>query len=369
MNDQLWLAQALQLAANGLYSTSPNPRVGCVLVKHAQVVGSGWHQQAGSPHAEVHALAAAGANAKGATAYVSLEPCSHHGRTGPCALALIEAGVSRVVVAMQDPNPQVAGRGLQLLRDAGISAELLGGELEQQALELNRGFVKRMRTGRPWVTAKLAMSLDGRTAMASGESQWITGAAARADVQKLRARSCAIVSGADTVMLDDARLTVRAEQLELPEWQKELALQRQPLRVLVDSRHRVATDAVFFQAGSALVASVQPPPQLAEQAQWLPVASQGAHIDLADLLGQLARQYQVNELLVEAGPSLAGAFLQAGLLDELVVYMAGKLMGSSARPLFELPLTQMADSVALRIEDIRAVGDDWRISCRFPDNQ
>lgn len=363
MNNQFWMARALQLAAKGLYSTQPNPRVGCVLVKNNQLVGSGWHRQAGTEHAEIHALRAAGEQARGATAYVSLEPCSHQGRTGPCALALVQAGVSKVVVAMQDPNPQVAGRGVQMLRDAGIAVELLEGELNRQAQQLNRGFCKRMQQGLPWVSVKLAMSLDGRTAMASGESQWITGAAARADVQLLRARSCAIVSGADTVLLDNARLTIRAEQLPLAPWQQQLALHSPRMRVLIDSRQRVGHDSAFYQAGAAWLASFAKPARLAENAGWLPVAEHNGQVDLADLLRLLADKHQVNEVLVEAGARLAGAFLQAGLIDELVIYMAGKLLGSNARPLFELPLELMANAPQIRIEEIRKVGQDWRMLC------
>ncbi|KIL02981.1 diaminohydroxyphosphoribosylaminopyrimidine deaminase, partial [Stutzerimonas stutzeri] len=222
--DQAWMARALQLARQGLYSTHPNPRVGCVIVKDGQLVGEGWHLRAGEPHAEVHALRQAGEQARGATAYVTLEPCSHHGRTPPCAEALVAAGVGRVVAAMQDPNPQVAGRGLALLRSVGI--EVASGVLEGEARELNRGFIKRMESGLPFVSAKLAMSLDGRTAMASGESQWITGPAARAEVQRLRARASVVLTGADTVLMDGARLTVRGAELGLDEAQTALALSR-----------------------------------------------------------------------------------------------------------------------------------------------
>lgn len=366
MTDAAFMGRALQLARQGLYSTRPNPRVGCVLVKNGQIIGEGWHQQAGTPHAEVHALAAAGEQTQAATAYVTLEPCSHHGRTPPCAQALLDAGVSRVVVAMEDPNPQVAGRGLALLRAAGVEVQALDGAVQEQARELNAGFVKRMREGLPRVTAKLAMSLDGRTAMASGESQWITGPAARADVQRLRARSCAIVSGADTVLLDQARLTVRAEQLELPEPQKTLALNTPAMRVVVDSRHRVPFNASFYQADNAWLACCQPPEQqLPEQAGLLLLPEQNGQVDLPALLRKLAEEHEVNEVLVEAGAKLCGAFLQAGLLDELVVYVAPKLLGSEARPLFDLPLVSMAQAMDLQIADIRAVGDDWRILCRL----
>src|SRR5690554_1378662 len=366
MNDQAWMARTLQLAELGLYSTHPNPRVGCVIVKDGQLVGSGWHQLAGQPHAEVHALREAGVQARGATAYVTLEPCSHHGRTGPCAAALVQAGVGRVVVAMPDPNPQVAGRGLELLHNAGIGVQVLEGELQQQARELNRGFVKRMQQGLPWVTAKLAMSLDGRTAMASGESQWITGPAARADVQRLRARSSVVLSGADTVLLDNARLTIRADQLDLPVRQKALALQRPPMRVLVDGSQRVPFESSFYQETNGWLATLQQPEHpLPEGCGLLLLPEKEGHVDLRALLQKLAQKHQANEVLVEAGAKLCGAFLQAGLLDELVVYMAPRLLGSDARPLFDLPLLQMAQVVGLKIVDMRAVGDDWRISCRL----
>lgn len=366
MSDTLYMARALQLAEQGLYSTHPNPRVGCVLVRDGHIVGEGWHQQAGTAHAEVHALTAAGEAARGATAYVSLEPCSHHGRTPPCAQALVDAGVARVMVALQDPNPQVAGRGLGLLRNAGIEVELLGGALQQQAQELNRGFVRRMTHGMPWVTAKLAMSLDGRTAMASGESQWITGPAARADVQRLRARSSVVLSGADTVLLDNARLTIRADQLDLPVRQKALALQRSPMRVLVDGSQRVPFESSFYQETNGWLATLQQPEHpLPEGCGLLLLPEKEGHVDLQALLQKLAQKHQANEVLVEAGAKLCGAFLQAGLLDELVVYMAPRLLGSDARPLFDLPLLQMAQVVGLKIVDMRAVGDDWRISCRL----
>ncbi len=251
--DPLYMARALELARQGLYSTHPNPRVGCVLVKDGQVVGEGWHVRAGEPHAEVHALRQAGENARGATAYVTLEPCSHFGRTPPCADALVGAGVARVVAAMQDPNPEVAGRGLLRLMQAGIAVQ--SGVLEAEARELNIGFIKRMEHGLPFVRVKLAMSLDGRTAMASGESQWITGPSARSAVQRLRARSSVVLSGADTLLADDARLNVRPDELGLNAELTALAAARQPLRVLVDGRLRVPLESAFYQAGPALVAT------------------------------------------------------------------------------------------------------------------
>ncbi|MGE4407236.1 bifunctional diaminohydroxyphosphoribosylaminopyrimidine deaminase/5-amino-6-(5-phosphoribosylamino)uracil reductase RibD [Pseudomonas sp.] len=357
--DHAWMARALQLARKGLYSTHPNPRVGCVIVADGERVGEGWHVRAGEPHAEVHALRQAGARARGATAYVTLEPCSHHGRTPPCAEALVKAGVARVVAAMQDPNPQVAGRGLALLRSAGI--EVASGVLETEARELNAGFIKRMESGLPFVRAKLAMSLDGRTAMASGESQWITGPAARAEVQRLRARSSVVLTGADTVLLDAARLTVRGAELGLDAQTTALALQRPPLRVLVDGRLRVPLDAPFFQAGAALVATAVDGREEAYRGAGHELLALGRErVDLAALLRELAAR-GANEVLVEAGPRLVGAFASLGLVDEYRLFVAAKFLGSSARPLLELPLERMSEARELRMVDIRAVGEDWMI--------
>lgn len=367
ISDRSMMARALQLAERGLYTTDPNPRVGCVLVRDGRIVGEGWHVRAGEGHAEVNALSQAGAQARGATAYVTLEPCSHTGRTPPCADALVTAGVARVVAAMQDPNPLVAGRGLARLRDAGIDVEC--GVLEAEAAALNPGFVKRMQTGLPFVRLKLAMSMDGRTAMASGESQWITGPEARADVQRLRARSSAVVSGAGAVLLDDSALTVRSAQLGLPEAEALAAAERQPLRVLVDGRLRVPpTSRLFQQDGPVLVACRldQSPEQdyraIGAELLALPSASSD-FVDLEALLRLLAsRQY--NEVLVESGAGLAGAFLRAGLVDELVIYMAPRLLGSLARPLLELPFDSMAEAMQLDVTDMRVVGRDWRITAR-----
>ena len=313
--------------------------------------------RAGEPHAEVHALRAAGVLAQGATAYVTLEPCSHHGLTPPCAAALVRSGVQRVVIAMQDPNPQVAGRGIALLREQGIEVDVLSGELNAAARALNCGFVKRMEHGLPFVRLKLAMSLDGRTAMASGESQWITGPDARADVQLLRARSSAIITGADTVITDNARLTVRADVLPLSAEQRDLALSRAPLRIVIDGRLRVLTDVAFFNAGPVLVVTYQTPPANTPGIEYIQVAQDKGHVDLQAVLAELARR-GINELMVEAGPQLAGAFMQAGLVDELYVYMAGMLLGSSAQPLMQLPIDLMADAVRLDIVEIRALAND-----------
>lgn len=361
-NDALHMARALQLASKGVYSTHPNPRVGCVIVRDGETVGEGWHVQAGGPHAEVHALRQAGARARGATAYVTLEPCSHHGRTPPCAEALVEAGVARVVVAMQDPNPQVAGQGLARLRQAGISVTCP--VLAAEARALNPGFLKRMEHGVPYVRLKMAMSLDGRTAMANGESQWITGAAARSAVQRLRAQSSAVLTGADSVIADGARMTVRAAELGLDAEATELATRRTPLRILIDGRLRVALDAPFFEAGPALVvtcvdAAAHPHyPQAGHELLSLP--GHDGHVDLSALLRVLAVR-GINEVLVEAGASLAGAFARQNLVDEYQLFMAAKFLGSAARPLLDWPLARMSEAPLLQIVEMTAVGDDWRV--------
>ncbi|BAU72329.1 bifunctional diaminohydroxyphosphoribosylaminopyrimidine deaminase/5-amino-6-(5-phosphoribosylamino)uracil reductase RibD [Metapseudomonas furukawaii] len=356
--DQAFMARALELARKGLYSTHPNPRVGCVIVRDGQVVGEGWHVRAGEPHAEVHALRQAAERARGATAYVTLEPCSHHGRTPPCADALVAAGVGRVVAAMQDPNPQVAGRGLKRLEDAGIAVS--SGVLEAEAKALNAGFIKRMEQGLPFVRVKLAMSLDGRTAMASGESQWITGPAARAAVQRLRARASVVLTGADTVLMDAARLTVRPDELGLDAELTALAASRPPLRVLVDGRLRVPSDVPFFQAGPALVATALEGREAPAGHELIAVPGADGRVDLRRLLEALASR-GVNEVLVEAGPRLAGAFAQAGLVDEYQIFFAGKFLGSGARPLLDWPLERMAEAPELSIVEVRAVGEDWRV--------
>jgi diaminohydroxyphosphoribosylaminopyrimidine deaminase/5-amino-6-(5-phosphoribosylamino)uracil reductase len=365
-DDLRHMARAVQLAERGRYTTDPNPRVGCVLVRDGQVVGEGWHRKVGEPHAERLALAAAGAAARGATAYVTLEPCSHHGRTPPCADALIEADVARVVTAMQDPNPLVAGDGLARLRAAGIAVEV--GLLEGAARDLNPGFIRRMMTGRPYVRCKLAMSLDGRTAMASGESQWITGEAARRDVQRLRARSSAILTGVDTVLADDPSLNVRLAPTELPGVEDADYL-RQPLRVVLDSRLRTPPTARLLSLpGRTLVCCSQPDAERrgaleAAGAEVLALGG-GARLDLGEVLEALG-QLGVNELLVEAGPRLAGAFIAAGLVDELILYVAPHLMGDAARGLCHLPgLERMVDRVALQFAELRQVGADLRITVR-----
>lgn len=361
--DRLYMARAINIAKQGLYSTMPNPRVGCVLVKDGKVLAEGWHRMAGEGHAEVNALAQAGEEAKGATAYVSLEPCSHSGRTGPCCEALVQAGVARVVYGMEDPNPQVAGRGIERLQNAGV--DVSGPILEEEARALNPGFIKRMENSRPWVRCKLAMSLDGRTAMASGESKWVTGPSARSDVQKLRARSCAIISGIGSILSDDSALTVREDELKLPN--AGLAAIKQPLRVVLDSNQRLQAGAKVIQspAGSLVVHAQSEASQALSElgVEQISLPGSDGRVDLSALIQELGRR-ECNEVLVETGANLAGAFLRRGLLDEVIIYMAPKLMGSQARPLFELPINSMAGQLPMIITDVRSVGNDWRITAK-----
>lgn len=356
---EYYMARAISLAKQGLYTTDPNPRVGCVIVKDGQIIGEGFHRQAGEGHAEVNALAQAGISAKGATAYVTLEPCSHFGRTPPCSDGLIKAGITRVVCAMTDPNPQVSGQGFKRLIAANI--DLTVGVLEQEAKALNPGFIKRMQTGLPYVRIKMACSLDGRTAMASGESQWITGPAARSDVQKLRARSSAIVTGIESILKDDSSLTVRVEELGLPHDISELVVQRQPLRVVLDSHGRIPSSAkILKQAGETLVA-VKHGVQLSSPINTLAINHNDNGLDLLELLKALASQ-GCNEVLVETGATLAGQFIQQALVDEMIMYMAPCFMGSEARPLLELPLSEMAQKKMVNIKDTRMVGKDMRLT-------
>lgn len=363
--DTRMMARALKLARRGQYSAMPNPHVGCVLVRAGRIIGEGYTQPAGGNHAEIEALQAA-QDASGAVAYVTLEPCSHQGKTGPCADALIAAGVTRVVAATLDPNPRVAGQGLEKLRAAGMEVE--HGLLEDEARQLIPGFIARMTRGRGRVRAKLAMSLDGRTAMASGESQWITGPAARQDVQRLRAMSCAVLTGIGTVLSDDCALSVRPAELGLPAAQAERAAARQPLRVVLDSSLQTPPSArVLYGGGATLLchsAGAPVPPDLSRREVTLLSLAAGQHgLDLQQLMAALSAR-QCNEILVESGPRLAGALLQEGLLDELIVYMAPALLGDRARPLLSLPLDAMADKVPLVIEDVRKVGQDWRITAK-----
>lgn len=376
-SDHTFMSRALQLAARGLYTTDPNPRVGCVIVRDGEIVGEGFHVRAGEPHAEVHALRAAAEKTQGATVYVTLEPCSHHGRTGPCAEALVAAKPARVVVAMQDPNPRVSGNGIARLRAAGVAVDV--GVLEAEARALNPGFISRMSRGIPYVRVKLAMSLDGRTAMANGESKWITGAEAREDVQRLRARSGAVLTGVGTLLADNPALTVRPQDWRLGVYDHEWV--RQPLRILLDRDLRATPEAALFAGGGEVLVvaedRVLASPAGGRRAEalrergveviGLPALAAGAEsgtaiaaIELPALLAELALR-EVNELLVEAGATLAGAFVQAGLADELVVYMAPALLGSEARPLLALPIAGMDGKIPLIFKDVRMVGADIRM--------
>lgn len=358
--DHRHMAHALQLAELGLFTTQPNPRVGCVIAHGEQVIGTGWHQRAGEPHAEVFALREAGARAAGATAYVTLEPCAHHGRTPPCADALIAAGVARVVIAVEDPFPQVAGRGVANLRAAGISVET--GLMRDAARELNIGFFSRIERGRPWLRVKLAMSLDGRTALANGESKWITGAPARADVQRWRARSSAILTGSGTALADNPQLTVRLadDQAFAP-----------PLRVVLDRQLRtpVGSNLRDGSVPTLLLHSTEiNSPASDGRVDYASVAAGNDGLDLRAVLGLLAER-GCNEVHVEAGPVLCGALFAAGLVDELLLYIAPLLLGDAARPLLHLPsLTDMASRWSLQTIDRRALGEDIRLRLRTAKN-
>ncbi len=354
--DYAYMAEALRLAERGIYSTDPNPRVGCVLVAAGEIVGKGWHVRAGQAHAEVNALAQAGSLSHGATAYVTLEPCSHQGRTGPCAQALIQAGVVEVVVAMQDPNPLVSGNGVERLTDAGIRVRT--GLLSAQAKALNPGFVKRMSTGRPYVRIKMAMSLDGRTAMASGESQWITGPEARADVQRLRARSSVVLTGSGTVLSDNPEMTVRDQSL-----QTEDGVLRQPMRAVVDWSGKLSGEEKFFSNTAKVLRFCSTDD--AKMPSWVEsveLRSAGCEQPLLDEVLAVLAEQECNEVLVEAGAVLTGAFVAQRCWDECVVYIAPKLMGSLARPLFDLGLDSMNEAHGLKLTDMRMVGDDIRLT-------
>lgn len=352
------MQRALELAALGARSTQPNPRVGCVIAQGETIVGEGWHVRAGEPHAEVFALRAAGERARGATAFVTLEPCNHHGRTPPCTEALIGAGVARVIFANGDPNPEVDGRGIARLREAGIAVEM--GLLAEAGEELNLGFFSRMRRARPWLRVKVAASLDARTALANGESRWITSEAARADVQQWRAESAAILSSSATVLADDPALTVREGDAS-----------RQPLRVILDRLGRVPSQArVFSGPGEAVCLTRAPIDPGVEGAAMgsvrrvgLPLAPSG-RLSLTEALAWMGRE-RLNEVWTEAGPTLAGALVTEQLVDELVVYLAPRLLGPDARPLLALPpLGRLADSSAWRVCDLRQIGPDIRIILR-----
>jgi len=355
--DQEFMGQALELAGRGLYTTTPNPRVGCLIVRDGTIVGAGWHEKAGMPHAEALALKAAGTRAGGATLYVNLEPCSHHGRTPPCADAIIDSGVARVVAAVQDPNPQVAGAGFSKLRAAGIAVEQ--GLREAEARELNVGFFARMTRGRPWVRMKIAASLDGRTALANGKSQWITGEAARVDGHRWRARACAILTGFGTVRDDDPQLNVRG--VDTP---------RQPLKIVVDSKFETSPSARLLQEGKALVVgAVDDAKRVASLkaagAEVVSIPNESGKVELFKLMEELAR-CELNEIHVEAGTKLNGSLLQAGVVDELLVYLAPSVIGDSGRGMFHLPeITELSRARALKIREVERVGADLRIIARL----
>jgi len=355
--DHEFMEQALELAGRGLNTTTPNPRVGCVVVRDGTVIGTGWHEKAGMPHAEVLALKAAGARSRGATLYVNLEPCSHHGRTPPCADAIIDAGVERVVAAMQDPNPLVAGAGFAGLRAAGIAVE--HGLMEDEARELNIGFVARMTRGRPWMRMKIAASLDGRTALANGKSQWITGEQARADGHCWRARACAVLTGFGTVRDDDPQLSVRG--VDTP---------RQPLKIVVDSKFEISPSARLLKEGKTLVVgAVNEAKRIASLkgagAEVVIIPNDGGKVELFKLMEELARR-ELNEIHVEAGTKLNGSLLQAGVVDELLVYLAPSLIGDSGRGMFNLPeLTELSQATVLKIREVERLGADLRILARL----
>lgn len=356
--DAAMMARALQLAEHGRYTTRPNPLVGCVIARDGVVLGEGWHSRAGEAHAEVNALREAGETAHGATAYVTLEPCAHHGRTPPCADALVRAGITRVVAASQDPFHKVSGQGFAMLRAAGVTVDV--GLMEAQARALNRSFFSRVERGRPWLRVKLAMSLDGRTALASGESLWITSEASRIDVQRWRARSGAILTGLGTVLADDPRLTVR-----LPE--DEAADMPPPLRVVLDTRGRMPSAARLVTDGAAPTLAVHADdfvPAYDDHVEAFPVRRVGAHLDLHAVVSQLA-QRGINEIQVEAGATLSGALLAAGLVDELLVYVAPVLLGDTGRPLLSgISPATMADRIGLELLESRQVGPDLRLMLR-----
>jgi diaminohydroxyphosphoribosylaminopyrimidine deaminase/5-amino-6-(5-phosphoribosylamino)uracil reductase len=356
-DDHRHMARALELAERGLYTTTPNPRVGCVIVRDGSVAGEGWHERAGDAHAEVNALAQAGQKARGATAYVSLEPCAHQGRTGPCTKALIGAGVARVVAALKDPNPRVGGKGLDELKQAGIRAD--AGLMESEARDLNIGFVSRMTRARPWVRLKVAASLDGKTALNNGRSQWITGETARRDGHHWRARACAVMTGGGTVHEDNPRLTVR-----------DVATTRQPLRVVVDSKLETPPTARILEGGGALVFAAREDKAKiaalkAKGAEVVVMPNSAGKVELPDMFRELARR-EINEVHVEAGFRLNGSLVREGCVDELLVYFAPALLGDKALGMFDLSeLTDLAARRALEMRDLRQIGTDIRVIARF----
>lgn len=363
--DHQMMAKALKLAQKGQFTTTPNPNVGSVITDDTgQIVGCGWHHQAGTPHAEVHAMAEAGERARGGTAYVTLEPCSHSGRTGPCADALIQAGVSRVVVAMQDPNPQVAGNGFAKLSAAGVEVSV--GLMAEQAASLNKGFIKRMTTGRPWVTVKLAASLDGKTALANGTSQWITGSPARQDVQRYRAMSCAILSGSGTVLADNPSLNVRYDELGVAKQHVNPDSLRQPTRVILDGKNQLTNGLKMWDLeGLNVVINRTHNSSLPNHVNQIQVPSKGNKLDLTEVLLQLGN-LELNSIWVEAGGMLAGALVEQNLVDELILYQAPKLLGDKGQNLFVMSeLTKMAQAKVLHWDSIKQIGNDVKFTTLF----
>ncbi|MDG2090494.1 MAG: bifunctional diaminohydroxyphosphoribosylaminopyrimidine deaminase/5-amino-6-(5-phosphoribosylamino)uracil reductase RibD [Gammaproteobacteria bacterium] len=361
--DTTHMQRCIELALKGEFSSKPNPRVGCVIIKDGQVIAEGWHQFAGEVHAEVHALNQANQSAEGASLYVTLEPCSHHGKTAPCCDSIIAAGIRKVVFGMIDPNPEVAGKGISKLKAAGI--EVVGPFLADKCAELNPGFIKRMTSGLPYVRCKMAMSSDGRTAMASGESKWITGAEAREDVQLWRARSSALISGIGTILADDPSLNVRLDEFEV----------RQPLRVICDSQLRLPIEAKTLKTpGEILLTSaIEKEFDAAENTiadlEQVCLSNNENKIDLHALLSFLAKEKECNEVLVESGSTLAGAFIKAGLVDEIILYMAPKLLGHNGLPVFTIPgLESIEDQIALEYSDVSLLGKDCRMRVRVLNN-
>ncbi len=346
--DQIWMRRAIELACQGQYSTKPNPNVGCVIVKDGVVVGEGFHPKAGQPHAEVFAMRQAGEQAHGATAYVTLEPCAHYGRTPPCAKGLVEAGVTKVIVACPDPNPLVAGKGVQILKDAGIDVEV--GICEDEAYPLNYGFLKAMATGMPYVRVKIASSLDGRTAMASGESKWITGIEARQDVQHWRAISGGVITGIETVLADDCQLNVRSLK-----GVDDISRIVQPKRIILDRQGRLSLTAKILENPETVMVMGPYRQELADlgviQLEIQP---------LKELLQYLVQQHQIYDVLVEAGATLSSAFLQEKLVDELISYVAPTLLGQTARSMFNAEFSQMAEQLRFKLQDVTRLGDDVR---------
>jgi diaminohydroxyphosphoribosylaminopyrimidine deaminase/5-amino-6-(5-phosphoribosylamino)uracil reductase len=370
-DDFRFMQRAITLAKQGHYTTSPNPRVGCVLVKNGEIIAEGFHQKAGEGHAEVNALKIAGDNAKGATAYVTLEPCSHYGRTPPCAEGLIKAGVKHVIAAMVDPNPKVAGNGLKMLEQAGISTQ--HGLLTQAAESLNIGFIKQMTKGLPYVRCKLAASLDGKTAMKNGESKWITSPQARQDVQRLRAQSCAIISGADSILFDDAKMTVRWSELGDLKNNYNHESVRQPVRVIIDTKNRLTPNLALFTEQSKIILirntieNIHQWPHFVEQVclPFSETSNDDQYVDLRALLEYLAK-LNLNDVLIESGSRLAGAFIEQNLVDELILYQAPKLMGADGKSLVNMTsIENLSQAKELNVSDLRMIGKDIRIIAKF----